>query len=264
MGFAFTPRFARGLSITADYYDIKVTDVIASVSAGAAAVNCVSGTTPNPNACATIFRTGATPSGSAPPFGIIDFIQGSLNFAALEAKGVDFTGRYGADLADLGVPMIFGRDPGRLDYSIRGSYLIRRENFLNFADPGDATEFDAGVGLPRVRLLSTLTYSPTDRLSLSWNYDYQTSQEILDSDVFLTNGDTRDAKLRETGAFHQHDFSARYEITDNFLIRAGVVNAFDAEPAAQLSSTTSEDIFDLFGRRFFIGGNVKFGAAANR
>ncbi|MBW3558348.1 MAG: TonB-dependent receptor, partial [Proteobacteria bacterium] len=265
-GVAFTPRFIRGLSLTADYFDIKINNVIAAVAAQAAAINCVAGTTLNPQACATIFRTGATPppGTGASPFAVTDFIQGSLNFAALEAKGIDFTGRYAVDLADLGVPTIFGRAPGRLDYSIRGTYLIRRENFLNFADPGDAEELDAQVGFPRVRFLSTLIYSPTDRFSVSWNWDYQSSQEILDSDVFRFNGDTRDARFAETGAYSTHSFNARYEITENFLIRAGVVNAFDNDPPVALGSNTSADNFDFFGRRFFIGGNLKLGAVARR
>jgi len=39
-------------------------------------------------------------------------------------------------------------------------------------------------------------------------------------------------------------------------MRAGVVNAFDEEPNRWLGNTT-QDNFDLFGRRFFVGFNYK-------
>lgn len=61
----------------------------------------------------------------------------------------------------------------------------------------------------------------------------------------------------ETGAFNQHDFSVRYELNDEVTLRAGIVNAFDAEPARWLGSTTTADNFDLFGRRLYVGFNLK-------
>jgi outer membrane receptor protein involved in Fe transport len=46
-------------------------------------------------------------------------------------------------------------------------------------------------------------------------------------------------------------------LNDNLQFRAGVVNAFDEEPAKWLGSTTSADNFDLFGRRFFVGARFR-------
>jgi outer membrane receptor protein involved in Fe transport len=252
LGVAITPRFARGLSLTADYFDIKITDVIATVSAGVAANACVNQPSLNTAACATITRDPNT-------FRIIDFIQGSINYAATEAKGMDFTARYALNTADI----LGGRDLGRFDYSLRGTYLIRREDFTNIANPGFAIVVDATLENPRLRFLQTLTYTPIDRLSVSWDWDWQSSQEILDSDFLLQNPDNRPPEFLETGDYSQHDFSIRYDLTDNVRLRAGVVNAFDNDPPLQLGSTTGADIFDFFGRRFFIGANFRFGAAAD-
>ena len=55
----------------------------------------------------------------------------------------------------------------------------------------------------------------------------------------------------------QHDLSARFLATDNLAVRGGVVNAFDKKPAKWLGNS-SDDNFDLFGRRFFIGVNYDF------
>ena len=65
--------------------------------------NCVSGTALNPSACGTLVRNPASAPGggqATQPFGLVDFIQSSINYAALEAKGIDFLVRYSLDLAD--------------------------------------------------------------------------------------------------------------------------------------------------------------------
>ncbi|MDZ4321934.1 MAG: TonB-dependent receptor, partial [Phenylobacterium sp.] len=105
--------------------------------------------------------------------------------------------------------------------------------------------------------LSTLTWSPTDTLSFSWDWDWQASQEIEDIDNILANPDRYESlKYIETGDFSQHDFSVRWDVRDDVTLRAGVVNAFDAEPARWLGNTTADN-FDLFGRRFFISANFR-------
>ena len=49
---------------------------------------------------------------------------------------------------------------------------------------------------------------------------------------------------------------ARYDMRDDLTLRAGVTNAFDADPVPWLENTTSDN-FDLFGRRFYIGFNYR-------
>ena len=121
------------------------------------------------------------------------------------------------------------------------------------------------MGQPRIRALSTVTYSPRSNLSFTWDWDWQASQEIRDSDLLVQDPDNRVPEFLETGAFSQHDFSLRYELRDALTLRAGVINAFDEEPSLIVQSGTGDsngngtfnDIFDIFGRRFFIGFNYK-------
>lgn len=246
---ALRPRFIPRFSLVLDAFNIKINDVIAAVDAPTLVDQCVSNAVINDVACASFTRDPVD-------FRVIDFVSGSLNYAALRVRGIDFNARYSIDTADL-----FGRDFGRLNYGVRGTYLIRRESFVNIADPSEADPLDATVGLPRVRLLSTLTYAPTDVLSLTWRWDYQTSQESFDSDFLLNDVDNRSAAFLETGDYHQHDFSVRYDVLDNVSLRAGVTNAFDVEPEPFRGATGAAQ-FDLFGRRFFVGANLRFGAAA--
>jgi outer membrane receptor protein involved in Fe transport len=247
IGGVWTPDYLiPNLSIVLDYYDIEITDAISSVSAQAAANQCVSGDQVNTGACATITRNSGT-------FLVSSFIQGSLNYAALTAKGVDFTARYGFDLTGWG-----GRDWGRLSHSVRGNWLIEQHDFVNIADPADSTDFEDSVGMPRVRFLSTVTWEPTDTLAFTWDWDWQASQEIEDVDTIGYGNFDRYETLDylETGDFSQHDFSVRWSMREDTIVRAGVVNAFDAEPARWLGNTTADN-FDLFGRRFFLSVNYR-------
>ena len=50
-------------------------------------------------------------------------LQDSLNYAKREVRGLDFTTRYHWDLSNFA-----GRDLGRLDHSLNGSWLIEQKN----------------------------------------------------------------------------------------------------------------------------------------
>ena len=252
------PRFMPRFTAVFDYYDIKITNLINAVTIQDLLNNCVSGTVVNQNACSQFSRDPST-------FLLTTFVQGVLNYAATEAKGVDFTFSYNMD-----VPQFGGKDWGRLDWRMRGNYLIRQEDFLNTSDPSDATEFDSLLGLPRVRFLSTVTWTPRSWLRFTWDWDWQASQEIADSDVFIQDTDIFNPKFRDTGDFSQHDFSVAWDVREDLTLRAGVVNAFNKQPAKWVmfndylagtvqsaESSSAPDNFDLFGRRFFIGVNFR-------
>lgn len=250
------PRFIPNLSIILDYYEIEIDQVIAAVSAQTAANNCVNGTSLNSAACATIFRRDPAPgrefyigAPAGDPVGA--FIQGSINYAALTTRGLDFTARYALDLEEL-----TGHNWGRLNYSIGGLWLIEQEQFLNSNDPTDGTELSSGVFYPRVRFTSSLTYSPNDVVSLNWTVDWQTAQDIVQRRDFVRNADARPVQYLGTGDFARHDFTVRWNMRDDLSLRAGVVNAFDAEPPRQLGLGTTSN-FDPFGQRFFIGLNYR-------
>ena len=72
-------------------------------------------------------------------------------------------------------------------------------------------------------------------------------------DVVSTgNLDFQPIEWWETGNFYRNDFSVRYNVRDDLTLRAGVTNAFDAEPPPYLGFAST---FDPYGRRFNIGLN---------
>ena len=250
------PRWFPNFSVVLDYYEIEIENVIASVSAQTAANNCVNGSSLNTAACNTIFRNRNAAGEEfwvGGPVGdpIGGFIEGSINYAALATRGLDFTARYRLDLEE-----VTGHNWGRLDYSVGGLWLIEQEQFLNAADPGDGTELSSGLFYPRVRLTSSLTYSPNDVWSVNWTVDWQTSQDIVTARDFITNPDRYDSQYRDTGNFARHDFTVRWNVRDDVSLRAGVVNAFDNEQSPWLGTTLYSN-FDPFGTRFFFGVNYR-------
>ncbi len=251
------PRMFPDFSLVLDYYEIEITNVIAAITPITAAQNCVDGPTLNAAACATIFRNNpnlpfaiGAPSGD--PFGA--FISGSINYAKRTTRGLDFTARYRLDLDEA-----FGLNLGRLDYRVAGNWLIEQKQFNNAQNPNDYTGLDSTIYYPRVRLTSALTYTPNDVWSLTWSVDWQTSQD--NASGFRAYGLTGnpDARLPSdigTGNFARHDFTVRWNVNEQVAVRAGVVNAFDAEQARYLGSTLYSN-FDPYGTRFFIGVNYR-------
>jgi len=239
-----TPRFLPKATLVLDYYEIEIKDVIASVSAQTAANQCVSEANLNPAICATTTRTGATPPGTAPAYGIIDFIQGSVNYSKLYTRGIDY--------------QLFYRTDSNLSFRLSGNYLFDWRNHNNISAPATYVRGEGYVALPRTRFSLTTEWQPNEKLSLQWNADYQRSQYLLNVNTLGGNDDVyEDVNFYETGSFVQHDLSARFLATDNLAIRGGVVNALDKKPAKWLGNT-GDDNFDLFGRRYFVGVNYSF------
>ena len=249
----FQPRFVPGLTLSLDYYEIRIDQVIASVSVPGAAANCVDGNELNIEACNSIFRNNPDiPFGVGAPSGdpIGGFIQQSFNYAALETRGLDFGGAYSWDMAD------WGRDWGRFDYRLNGSWLIEQQQFLNEGDPSDFDELAGGLSYPRVRLTSSLSWRPNDVWNINWTADWQTAQNIVRARDFVNNADSRLGDQLDTGNFTRHDITVRYNVRDDLTLRAGVVNVFDAEQRDILGTTIYPN-YDPYGRRFFVGLNFR-------
>ncbi len=252
------PRFIPNLSLVLDYYEIEISDVIASVSAQTMSNLCVNGPTLDPQTCGLLFRNDPTPGrefylGGPAGDPIGGFIQSSINYAALKTRGLDFTLNYSMDTEEM-----FGRNWGRFDYRLGGLWLIEQKQFLDPADAASFTELSSNLFYPRVRMTSSLTWSPNDVWSVNWTMDWQTAQDAarLRDTVGVGNMDTRPYDTYDTGNFARHDFTVRWNVQDDLSMRFGVVNAFDAEQPAFLGTTLYSN-FDPYGTRFFIGLNYR-------
>ena len=125
LGVVIQPRWVRGLSLSVDYYDIKVNDIITSLSAQAIVNSCYDSASLNNVFCQQFQRNltnGPGPSGEAPGRIIENsLISAPLNFAARTRRGVD-------------VNFAYRHDFGPVDFNTNLIYTHVLEN-SNFQDP---------------------------------------------------------------------------------------------------------------------------------
>ncbi|WFL77712.1 TonB-dependent receptor [Altererythrobacter arenosus] len=110
-GFAFTPSFIPGLSLVADYYRIKITDAITSISTQDTVSLCYSSADyPNNKFCDVITRNGAGR--------ITEVINFQENLDTELVEGIDAQLRYRFEPGFI---------PGRFDLDFRYSHYFKQE-----------------------------------------------------------------------------------------------------------------------------------------
>ncbi|WP_338590504.1 TonB-dependent receptor [Shewanella khirikhana] len=232
-GVVWAPTFIEDFSITVDYYDIEIEDAIIFVAAQDIADNCVDATgSPDQSYCSQIDRDPVTKD--------IELVRsGYLNAAAYNTRGIEVQARYAMDIG-----------PGRLDMNFLGTKVLELEQF-EFQDRPDEINVELGeVGDPEIQFRLTANYKVED-LTVSWTTRY--IDDVVTYDVSPNGGSPEDLYPYHIGSMTTHDLSANYFITDNLSVRGGIRNLFDALPPGY----TADPLYDLVGRRYYLGVNLK-------
>ncbi|MBK1639912.1 TonB-dependent receptor domain-containing protein [Rhodothalassium salexigens] len=246
-GITVTPRWLPNFTLTADFYDIVIEDAIQAVPIQRVVDDCVDGSAPSATLCQQFTRDPLT-------FEIIDFIQSDINTGFLNNRGVDFQATYFQDVANI-VSLVreTDQDWGQLRGSIRGTRFLR---FNDQSDPNDPETFDTDLGqlgFPDTRFNLDVSWHWRN-FSLGWEMDWQSSQSRFDRFARESQEDDDKSPFADSGSFAQHDFNVSYTFHENISFRAGVVNVFDNDPRPWAQN----NVFDIFGRRFFVGVNTRF------
>lgn len=244
IGAVFTPSFVPGLGVTVDYYDIKVTNAIATLGRSFSIDQCL--LTGNPVYCNNVFRDPTT--------GFVTRVNAQLiNAAALVNRGIDATLNYSRPLHLL--------PQDRLTLNVNYTHLIRNSTQ---ASPNEAPVDSAGTfgrGFSRDSALARATYK-FGGVTLGWETNFLKGGPF--ARPFATN-DPGVAALNNIHDYWLHNAQIRFEPTGRYMLYINVDNVFDTKPqllpgAAFGTPTgleTSSD-FDVFGRRFTAGVRVKF------
>lgn len=253
-GLTYSPSYLPGFILALDYYNIEIDNAVASLGINAILSNCVDGAAPDPNFCNLITR--------APEGDVIDFLSAPVNIGSFGNEGIDFQAVYMKDLGDL---FSTSENLGSLRLAAQGTRLL---SSTSQSDPADDTTFAESrnfVGLPELRFNFDATYT-YENLSITYGLNWQNSQDVFDrrnnlfDAVNNPQGNNLDdladipSQFVKTGSFDEHDIAVRYTIADQITLRGGVVNIFDKEPPG----FAENNIFDFFGRRYFLGANVAF------
>lgn len=253
VGTVLRPRFVPGLAITVDYYEIKITDVIASVTVQQILDNCYDAASLDNIYCPLVFRDPATnffyADGNGPIGGGVQ--QVTLNYAARKARGIDGEVSYGFQWTDVG------------DFNARvlGTYVRQRDNYPFPGQPDRPDQILQEVGDPQLAINFELGFS-RGPLSVDYGLRWLETQyvDFIENIKWVggqapTNADFSDIAF--TGSVMYHDMRIAYDFRDNLNVYLGVDNISDKLPPLGYTGTTAtignQGIYSAKGR-FFYGG----------
>lgn len=263
VGLLFNPRswghWWAPLSISVDYYNIKIKDRIAVVDEQTELDKCYTpgGFNPSSPFCSQIVRFG---SGNASVGALFAVNQVNGNFAESTTEGVDVQGSYRLDLTD--VPFVSGltADPGNLSLSAMYTHLDKQDIVpFTGATAADIIHQAGGVGFSKNKAQVNLVYM---RAPFEWTVEANfVGKATLDTDP---NGFFFGTKLPAAWFFNTQ---VRYDLTDKTTFFAGVDNIFDyyqkvggtnGDTGQATGWTTYPDVYDGLGRRYYGGFRLRF------
>jgi outer membrane receptor protein involved in Fe transport len=237
VGGVLTPRFAPGLSLTVDYYDIRIEDAVGQIQPVDALTSCyITDPSADNPLCAAVSRDPATGR-------LLNAFVDDRNLASIRQKGFDVDFRYGFAMpAGL---------PGRrltLGYtaSIVTDYSIQRNAALLPVDCKG--RYGARCSSDLVTLVSP---DYRHRATLTWETRPVTAQlgwsrigRVKDSAVNSTD---------EIPAFNYFDanLAIRPGLVDGLSVGLGVDNLFNKKPPRPRNAgafNTYPDTYDVLGR----------------
>ncbi|HEX4736102.1 MAG TPA: TonB-dependent receptor [Allosphingosinicella sp.] len=248
VGGVLTPRFLPGFSLSVDYFNIKVTSLIAVLGAQTILDQCVDLPTLNNQFCQLLSpRT---------PFGLFQspaLISAGINFAKQTSRGIDF---------DLSYRHTFSNDN---HLSVRGvaTYTLERNNYLDPINPTLYTRQLSTLGDPvfSASLITALTHGP---FTLQYTLRYIGTMTIFSYETThsVQGNPPQDPDASSPARYPQvfyHDFRLETKVDNRFRFYLGVDNAFDKQPPFGLTGTGAGGaIYSNIGRYFYSGVQVDF------
>ncbi|CAN5363431.1 TonB-dependent receptor [soil metagenome] len=243
-GVVLTPHFLPGLTMSADYYNITITDAIATVASSQVLARCVAGEAPF---CRQLVFGG--PGGALSQINLFP-----LNINRDAVDGIDF-------LADYRRPML----GGVLSLKMIGNYVLRQSQ----DQLGMKVDYAGGIGpdnpvpgMPRARVNLAATY---DRAPVSLTVQTR----FIGAAKLVNSWTAKDVDRNRVPPIAYVDLRASYSIDARIQVYGTIDNLFDQDPPL-LPGTSGQgqnvyyftavrgDIYDLIGRTYRLGVRVRF------
>ena len=274
LGGVLQPRWIPGFSLSVDYYDIKVKQVIVALGAQQIANLCYDQPTLNNAYCGLFTRwrgPGLGPNNEQPGDILANsLIQAGVNFAKRIRRGIDINANYRARLSSKVV----------LDTGLIWVHTLKSSNYNNpsipnfedrvleeLGDPKDEGRLDADLKVGNVTFGYQMHY--IGPMYLNAFEDFRPLPAgCTDPANPLTgcppnNADYADIHKYPAITYHglrfQWDTGPAFGTLKNIQVYAGVDNVFDKHPPYGLTGTGSGSaIYDVFGRKFYGGIKVRY------
>ncbi|NMM41786.1 TonB-dependent receptor plug domain-containing protein [Pseudoalteromonas arctica] len=243
-GFVYAPSWFDGFSMTVDYYDIQIENSISNVNNQYIVDSCLDSATGDyTNTDSTLCQSANIKFNQST--GRISFNNQLQNIGSEQTKGYDLNLTYVFDAAGLAWRT-------GLDVTILDEYIV---------DTGTSTIdytgiITSGIGsYADVKSNFTLNVAGDD-----WDARYQ-ARYISGLDSYSCLAEDSKCLVPDVGTVIYHDVSGSYVINDTVSVSAGVNNLFDKQApyfTGNNDSNTDPYTYDVLGRRFFAGVNIKF------
>ena len=241
-GLVLSPSFLPGLTLSADWYDIRLKNAINTVSPIQLAQLCVDSPTLNNQFCGAITRQNGPGSGVVQAGNVIGFNVAPQNVASFQTAGLDFNLNWRLPTANLGL----------FNLQVNGNYL---DKLLFIGVPGaPATNYRGTIAsvAPKYQVTSNLSWT---KGMLTLNYGLQWFDKTLryTRETSGSNPDFVAAEYYFIKPRWVHNIYASVDATDHFQFYGGVSNLFDQMPdiGQTIQPTTA------VGRFLFVGARVK-------
>ncbi|MHB8283947.1 MAG: TonB-dependent receptor domain-containing protein, partial [Caulobacteraceae bacterium] len=259
-GIVFTPRFIPNLSVTLDYFNIFVADVITTFSAQNALDDCA--TANDAFDCSLIHRSAI---GSL-WLGNTAYVTNTLvNAGSLQTSGADLQVDY-----RYALPQVLGHNLGKVSFNFLGTYLA---SIITENEPGSGNKYDCagfygdtcGTPNPVWRHKFRVTWNTPWKVDVSGQWRYIGA--VRDDGDIPSLGDTAYAVDEKIPAVSYLDMTVSMKIKDRYTLRFGCKNVFDkAPPLVGIDSGTSTvyngntfaGVYDVLGRNVFAGLTADF------
>lgn len=242
----------KNMSMTLDYFDIKVKDVVGNLPPTQVLTQCLT----NGKFCDLIFRDSIGSLWAQPSGRIVAVNQ---NLGKLQTSGLDIGFNYSHKLEGY----------GSVGVNLIGTYLRKLEVE---AIPGAGVYDCKGLygptcGTPspkwRSKLRGTWTTPWDVDLSLTWRHMDSVDISTSSSNPLLSG--TVASFQRTLGAQEYFDFAASWAATKQLTLRGGVNNLTDKDPPLSAlvgagfgNGNTYPQVYDALGRRIFLNATFKF------
>jgi len=261
----------NGLNLSADYYDINITDMISVEGALTVYEKCLSPAS-NPTfsalnpSCRAIHRNPVTGTATTTTVSYV-------NAAFAEVSGIDFTADWRTDLAKgkFGVNFMISK---LLDEKTKDTASAPTIDWKGSLGPSATTSLNNGAY--DFRTFTTVSYGRGDwNLALRWRHlptAIDAAQAVINSNIKagLAAPGTQATTLGAQSSYDVFDLSGGYAMGKRTSLRYGVDNLFDSAAVctggrsaldphpSPCGGETEAGFYDILGRSFYVGVNVSF------
>ena len=249
------PSSVGTLSLSLDYFDIKVENGVQDLAGGTILTRCYSDPNFDPNAGFCRFVDRDTNNA-------LTVTSSFVNLSEDIVKGFEFNGRYARDV--FGARLVLNANVTK--YTEQSSRLFPEE-FLTDANgivtsPDWVGNFDATLSFDQVTFRYGIDWTDGDKDKTYEYFAFDEQTGVSDPDLVQAY---RDAYFLEVDDYFLHNASVQFNVEDKYEFTFGVRNIFDTAPPriSAVGFTTIGNAplysgYDYRGRTFFAAANFNF------